>query len=73
MLKLNDIEFYNTPYGGVMVSVEGQEAFILLPTHYDLISILHDYIMQNYHGAYLHYLPYIKGVLRILLTIVIGL
>ena len=29
MLKLNDIEFYNTPYGGVMVSVEGQEAFIL--------------------------------------------
>lgn len=34
MLKLNDIEFYNTPSGGVMVSVEGQETFILLPTHY---------------------------------------
>lgn len=61
MLKLNDIEFYNTPSGGVMVSVEGQEAFILLPTHYDLISILHDYIMQNYHGAYLALSSLYKG------------
>ena len=32
MLKLNDIEFYNTPSGGVMVSVEGQELlFYCLP------------------------------------------
>lgn len=61
MLKLNNIEFYNTPSGGVMVSVEGQEAFILLPTHYDLISILHDYIMQNYHGAYLALSSLYKG------------
>ena len=28
MLKLNDIEFYNTPSGGVMVSVEGDFYFI---------------------------------------------
>lgn len=61
MLKLNNIEFYNTPSGSVMVSIEGQEAFMLLPTHYDLISILHDYIMQNYHGAYLALSSLYKG------------
>lgn len=35
MLKLNNIEFYNTPSGGVMVSMNGQESFLLLSSHYD--------------------------------------
>ena len=49
---MQNIEFYNSPKGEVIVSIDGNVGFALSPKNVDIVNMMYDHIKTHYQEAY---------------------
>lgn len=45
---MQNIEFYNSPKGEVIVSIDGNVGFALSPKNVDIVNMMYDHIKTHY-------------------------